>query len=297
VARRALSRPEGPVARHTPPPHDAWRRDLWTGELRLRLETRPGQYVSPGSGRLGLVRVGSEDVVVQRAATFAGAPVIPGSGIKGAVRTLYELLSFSCNPLAGSACRPQDCCDACAVFGVLGYAGRLGFTDARPQPPNAARVEVQKVPIPWTPDASKTAGDFRLYDLEEATTFEKGRRTPQPAPKKLSREVFVGAFETRMTFWNLESQELGRLLLAMGVGADEATRFPLRLGGVKYDGKGTVSVSPHRLRLARPEARDHEGEAYGAEQARWIEAARSSPWAGPFWPKLLELAAILRPQR
>ncbi len=298
MGRHALSRPAGAVERRTPPPHDRWQANLWTGALTLRLAVPPGQYVSPATGRLGLIGEGAAETVAQRGARRAGVPVLPGSGIKGAVRTLYELLSFSCDPFArrGPAgyCSPQACCDACSLFGLLGYNGRVGFGDAVPAGPPAAAVEVtvEKVPVPWTP--RQTLGDFRLYDLEEARLLAPGRPTAERQPKELAREVYRGAFDTRMTFVNLETQELGRLLLAMGAGAGEETRFYLRLGGVKYDGKGAVEVAPQALRLARPRQEEAAGDACREQCDKWIAAARRSPWAGTFWPKLEEVATVLR---
>jgi hypothetical protein len=296
MSRHGLSRPEGAVERRSPPAHDAWQRDLFTGLLAMRFEVPPGQYVSPATGRLGLIEGRGGEEVAQRAAACGGVPVLPGSGIKGAVRTVYELLSFSCDPLARGEerCTAQACCDACSLSGAQGYAGRLSFTDAVPAGPETVRVEVQKVPIPWTPDASKTPGDFRLYDLAEATFLDPARRSVQKQPRELSREVYLGSFETRMTFSNLQPEELGRILLAMGLGTDRRTRFLLRLGGVKYDGKGGVKVVPRSLRLVKPRVRTAEGQSCGEECVKWIGAARRAPWAEPFWPRLEQLAAILQ---
>ncbi|MDP9119879.1 MAG: RAMP superfamily CRISPR-associated protein [Acidobacteriota bacterium] len=300
MARHALSRPPGPVERHTPPPHDVWLSELFTGALSLHLEIPANQYVSPATGRLGLVSDGSSKVVAQRAATRAGTPVLPGSGIKGAVRTLYELLSFSCDPFAhsrpGQRCTPQACCDACSLFGLLGYNGRVSFSDAVPATPTSVLIQVQRVPIPWTPDPGKTRGDFRLYDLAEATALDPGRRTVQKQAKDLSRQVYLGIFETRMIFVNLQPQELGRILLAMGLGTDRSTRFLLRLGGVKYDGKGAVKVVPRQLRLVKPTPRTFDAEACGEQYVKWIGAARASLWAETFWPKLEQLSTLLYPK-
>jgi CRISPR/Cas system CSM-associated protein Csm3 (group 7 of RAMP superfamily) len=269
---------------------------LLTGALWLRLETLPDRYVSPSTGRLALTTVGSGEIVAQQAARAAGTPVLPGSGIKGAVRTLYELLSFSCDPLLRTrdGCSPHSCCDACALFGLPSYSGRVSFSDAVPAGENLVQVEVRKTPIPWTPKRDRTPGDFRLYDFGEATLPGAARRTPQKQPKELAREVFVGTFETRMSFTNLTGEEIGRLLLALGLGRDLATRFYLRLGGVKYDGQGAVRVMPQKLRLAGKKV--VEGDACRAECARWIETAGTSPWAATFWPTLDELAAVLGPR-
>jgi RAMP superfamily len=293
LARHGLTRPEGGSALRfqSPPPHDRWNPELLTGSLRLILEIPEDQFVSPSTGRLTLTSKGGEEVVAQEAARAAGTPVIPGSGIKGAVRTLYELLSFSCDPFSRS-CRADSCCDACSLFGVPGRSGRAGFDDARPTGPDAVRVEVREVPIPYPPQ--KPEGEISLYDLQEATVLDKDREVYVPRTRELSREVFVGTFETRMTFWNATQEELGRVLLSMGIGADEATRFFLRLGGVKYDGKGAARVRPSVLVLAKPARKSFVGPDCDQETAGWITAAQNSTtWAPAFWPKLQEVAALL----
>lgn len=304
MARHGLSRPQGEISRQSPIPHDRWQTDRLSGTLRLTLSTPPGQYVSPGTGRLVLTEKEGTEIVAQQAARAAGHPVIPGSGIKGAVRTLYELLSFSCDPFAatdrsrrhetGVYCTRQSCCEACSLFGLLGWNGRVGFSDAVPVRPDSVQVNVENVPIPWTPDASKTPGDFRLYDLEEARMLDPDRKVWMPRPKELAREVFRGDLETQMTFWNVSREELGRLLLTMGLGPEEGSRFHLRLGGVKYDGKGGVQVKPQAIRLTAPERETLEGKDSEERCANWIDAAQNSPWASTFWPHLEELASSLQ---
>ncbi|HSS76813.1 MAG TPA: hypothetical protein VLV54_08705, partial [Thermoanaerobaculia bacterium] len=86
MGRHGLSRPPGAPERHPSQRHDVWPRDLLTGVLTLSLETPPGQYVSPGTGRLALTTTPGGEIVAQQGARAAGTPVLPGSGIKGAVR-------------------------------------------------------------------------------------------------------------------------------------------------------------------------------------------------------------------
>jgi hypothetical protein len=231
--------------------------------------------------------------------------VLPGSGLKGAVRTVFELLSFSCDPLAQGHCRPDVCCEACSLFGLLGWSGRVSFGDAVPV--GAVEVATAKVPVPWKPDAASTKGEFRFYDFDDAreparepASGPRDRRpgTARPVrPKVLVREVFRGEFETRMTFWNLTAVELGRLLLSLGVGSDSGSdpsvRFLLRVGGAKYDGKGAVAVTPSRFLLRHPARESVEAEACRARAAPWITAARESAWGLTFWPTLQALAAVL----
>ncbi len=294
MAYHGIARVPGPIPRKLPPLLDVWLAERHTGVLTLRLETPPGQFVSPGTGRLALTRDDSgSEIVVQGAERRGGEPVIPGSGIKGAVRTLFEILSWSCDPFdRGNGCSTGSCCQTCAIFGLSGWGGRVGFSDAGPAEPGAVQVEVQRIPIPHPPHSEKTEGDFRLYDLDRATEFDKATGTRRHRARELAREVYSGMFETRMTFWNLHGEELGRLLLCLGSGLDAATRFPVRLGGVKYDGKGAVWVTPTALRLAES-ALARRDAACEELCSQWIEAARGSDWARSFKPQLEQIASLL----
>ncbi len=309
MAPHGLSRPPLPQdlnPRGPAVPHHRWltEGDRLSGALYLALKTPEGQYISPSTGRLTLTQSEGKEIVAQQAARRAGMPVLPGSGIKGAVRTLFELLSFSCDLFAatdrsrsyqgGEVCTPDSCCDACSLFGFPGWTGRVSFCDAAPAEPGLADVTVQKVPIPHLPHAEKTQGDFRLYDLEEARMPGPDRRTSTKRPKELAREVFTGCFTTTMTFVNTTPQELGRLLLAMGLGPDLSTQFFLRLGGVKYDGKGAAKVSPLGITLCAPRRKRLSAEEARPVCQKWITTAQASEWGLTFRPTLEQLADALQ---
>lgn len=305
MSPHTLTRPPNPAAppaieRRPPPAHERWDASLETGLLTLHLETAQGRFVSPGTGRLALVERPAGEGVAQQAARAAGVPVLPGSGIKGAVRTLYELLSFSCDPFAprprGSEhCTPAAACDACSLFGTLSWNGRVGFSDAVPTEPEAVRVEVREVPVPWNDPNSPKAEGFRVYDLGRALEPKAEGRVRRERARELAREVFVGRFVTRLAFTNLRPDELGRLCLALGLGGG-ANGFFLRLGGVKYDGGGAVQVRPHALRRAAGLRSREElpGERCQKAVDAWIAAALRSHWAETFEPKLRELARTLQ---
>ena len=304
---RRRSGSEAPERTH-PPAHDVWADDLYTGVLELRLETLPGRFVSPGTGRLSLLPQtdagynGKEDLVVQAAAKAAGQPVIPGSGIKGAVRTLYEILSDSCDVFSNDKCdggnqgdfSSREYCEACSLFGCMGWRGRVCFSDAFPAEPESVQVGVHWVPAPWEPKAEETRGDFRLYDLDEATASGEVAGSFSAVKKNLAREGYQGLFSTRLNFWNTTALELGRLLLAMGLSAAEATAFPIRLGGCKYDGQGAVSVKPVAARLVSPDRKELEGGELRKLCNAWIAQARVAPWFELYQSKLDEVCEILR---
>lgn len=201
-----------------------------SGKVELVFETLPGRWVSPGTGRIEMLGAAGAERLVLAAARRAGQPVLPGSGIKGAVRTIFELITSSCTPFddGGTCCT----CAACSLFGCIGrggHRGRLGFDDAVA---GEVRGTVELVPVPFQPHAERTPGDVRLYDLR-----------PKESPEReLAREAYRGAFAGRMSVDSAAEAELGRVGLALGLGPEEVA-FPLRLGGVRYDGQGAVRVA------------------------------------------------------
>lgn len=290
MSRHGISRPGGEVTRSPAVQHDRWRSDRLTGIMALRFETLPDRFVSPGTGRLALSGPEEKKEVAERAARSHDRPVLPGSGIKGAVRTLYELLSFSCNPFDfRSDCKGARLCDACSLFGARGHLGRVSFSDAVAD--KTVEVSVRKLPMGHEADGSKTPGDFRLYDLEQDSSPGTGG-----APRKrYSREVFTGAFLARLAFTNANPEELGRLLLCLGFdGGGKIAGFPLRLGGAKYDGQGAVRVTAESLALRAPRREELKAGACAALLTDWIAGALNSPWAASFRPTYDQLSATLR---
>ncbi len=68
-----------------------------------------------------------------------GIPIIPGSSLKGAIRSVAEAISYSCFLERRSDFKPcqveketDSACVACGIFGAMGYMGRIGFTQAVP---------------------------------------------------------------------------------------------------------------------------------------------------------------------
>lgn len=293
MSRLGVYRVPGDIQRSAPVPHDRWLRDRSTGAIDLAISTLPGRFVSPGTGRLVLTDHGAGEVVAQQAAHSKDQPILPGSGIKGAVRTLYELLSISCNPFDFNAgCQRFSACDACSLFGLRGWTGRVSFSDAIASPEGTVTEAVAKVPAAWEPDGSKTNGDFRLYDLGDGESAPAGRGAPERPP--YVREVFAGRFSTRLYFINATDEELGRLLLCLGLGDPDRFCFPLRLGGVKYAGQGAVSLQVERVKLRFPDARSLAAEPSATLVAKWIAQALDSAWGATFSPKLAEVASGLK---
>lgn len=253
-ANDGVGRPTAFYVGNASPDHGEWKKGI-TGRLDLSFTTFGDRYVTPGTGELAVAEDGGRDILAQGAARSDGRPVLPGSGIKGAVRTLYEILTGSCSPTGE---RSVDCtrdapCSACRLFGppvgrgLKLHQGRIGFDDARPASADAVEVTMERVPEGHEPHGEHTRGDYRLYDLDPGRFWNASAERTVPREPILAREVYRGRFEGRAAFWSLSTLELGLLILALGRGPAPDVRFPLRLGGVRFHGQGAVEVEVEGL--------------------------------------------------
>jgi CRISPR/Cas system CSM-associated protein Csm3 (group 7 of RAMP superfamily) len=156
-------------------------------------------------------------------------PVIPGSSIKGAVRTIAEALGGGCQ-VTDSPCAAGRRCVACMLFGFADkdehFQSRLSFDDALPLDPLAAA------------DATGIA------DLPHAfePRVRKGRRIygrPMVGVSKPVLTVVVDrgtVFKTQIAIRNVTEWELGLVLTSCGL---DSTFIP-QLGGGKHGGLGRV---------------------------------------------------------
>ncbi len=288
-----ISRPKAAsrfIRRAKHPGHGRLLPDQLHGILELSLTTLGEDIVAPGTGKLGLES--QHGIPIHLAARCSGSPVIPGTGIKGACRTHYEMLSEGCvlyppKGVGGKPCNQRAYCEVCSLFGCLGVQGRISFSDAVADGDGAAHEVIAKVRPPWEPKGPY-AGEFRFYDSQP------GKSDPRYGPPtKVSREGYKGRFRTRLWFRNLTPIEMGRLLLAMGNSKDLTTDFPFRLGGAKYDGLGAVSVKPEVLSLVTPQRGRWCGDACREQCRSFVAAALDSVWADLFAPTLEALAQLL----
>lgn len=150
--------PLPPAVRQAARPDAVWherRKDTFAGELRVTL--RAAQAVHVGSGHKRM----DDGKVLRAAVRVGGGPGIPGSSLKGVLRSRYEAITRSCVPLAppfdkdipirssttdarkatlSSRARgadyldvrcspPRRLCAACALFGCMSLRGRVAVHD------------------------------------------------------------------------------------------------------------------------------------------------------------------------
>lgn len=231
--------PDAAPRNHFPVPHAAVKGDApqidhgrldpqrSTGALTLRLEVLAPLHAGTGE----FEPVGTR--LVRVAMSRGGRPVVPGSTIKGACRQTYEALTDSDSPFPSDRLASRGGSSAsAALFGSLGYQGRVGFDDAELTEP----VRLVEVLLSQTyPPRDKTGR--RFYGLLPAGAAQE-RLIPAWA-------IPAGSFlRTQLRVRNVDEREIGGVLLSLGVG-----RFVLRLGGGRYDGYGCVRVALDRYAL------------------------------------------------
>lgn len=159
---------------------------------------------------------------------------IPGSALKGPVRSLVEAITFSCvnktkarlNVERYGECRHRrgsEICLACRMFGAMGYQGQISFGDA---PMSKGSSNILYIPAQHEP---KLTNERRYYP--HGLQDREKLRWPLQAAKVNSR------FHFRINYTNLSEAELGLLLIALG---QSQPPICLKLGAGKSNGLGAV---------------------------------------------------------
>lgn len=156
-------------------PHNLLDKSRFTGKMTLELSVVTPLHIGSGSYRT------SNGQLVQAFLRDGDIPVIPGSSLKGAVRSLAEAASRSClsqPPVkndgrfaqalpagVGIRCTKDAACITCRLFGFMGkesYRGRFVFGEFRPV--GDVKLTVTKFPALEQPFKDyKGRGNERLY--------------------------------------------------------------------------------------------------------------------------------------
>lgn len=208
--------------------HDSFKR--LTGHMRLFLKAVKPLFV--GSGEYEF----DNQCIYLPFTRRAGKLIIPGSSLKGFIRSYTEALSPSC---FGGECQEGRLCPCCGIFGAKDYMGRVSFLDA--QPSGEYSTEIVEIKIRWG-RSNRDRGGRRLYYHGDVWEAEKdtGERV-EVVPSETQ-------FHFNLLFKNLAEWELGLLILAMGI--SPKYRFDLKMGGGKNRGLGSI-----RFELSEIQAR------------------------------------------
>ena len=217
-----------------------------SGLLKVRLITADPLFIGSGFQELE----GSE--FVKQTLTENGRPIIPGSGLKGAVRQICRAVSQSCVPREsakitlphGTAqqCKSEkkadfdNACIVCDMFGKMGWSSKVYFSDLIAESEKTERCFAAQQFTP-NPNAEKYLDDhdchaYKFYRTKISEVTKPQIDLLRAVPPKT---VFTG----EITYRNLDEQELGLLMFALG----QSQTISLKLGGYRNEGFGTVNLT------------------------------------------------------
>ena len=247
---------------------DRIRRNLLSGRLELTMQTLTPVHV--GSGYTDFVKAGAQEYLAALQAskrvrdneTLRRRYLIPGSSIKGAVRSIVEAITASCVrivqnkyrrylPSGYVGCSQEDeLCLACRLFGAQDYQGHVSFEDAVAPPGSLVLIGT---PLLWTPARSTHGLPPSYLDTKGHAEGRKFYPHAKPAQGADPRTCIKTGTQLplRIHFINLSEAELGVLLTALGLHPKYS--FPIKLGGGKPVGLGSVKLTLNALHLLQGE--------------------------------------------
>lgn len=267
--------------RARPAGHDVYKTDTYHGELLVSLQALEPVHVGTGVSVLG-TDVGSEVPLVRPMTQRPdGTLIIPGTSIKGCLRSMYEAVTPSTLGIKSSgvldAFKPNqyskrtdrynqqkgpEICPASQVFGAMGYQGLLSVTDGVCDSP----AEIGEIPILHSPKKRVTENALprKFYRALHHRQVQAG---DEPETAAIQQAPVGAVFTTQLRFKNLSLEALGVLLIVLG--QDGASPLSLKLGAAKGYGFGTVRAKVTGGTVSKTE--DLVGDrylAYGAQPSK-----------------------------
>lgn len=242
--------------------HDKYHGDRISGTLLLTLTVQTPVHVSTGVVAMGS-DVGQNRIwlIKMMATDTQDNPVIPGSSLKGVVRSVYEAITNSTLAVVTSKYKrkipperlpcnnKQQLCPASRVFGALDWQGVVQFSDSRCI---AAKYEAGFMSSLYRPRPDQTNSYFNDRGLAKGRKFYYHTdRAASPGQKGIPVQQ-AGTeltFTTRVQLTNLTQAEFG--VLAIALGQDANYPMALKVGGGKPIGMGTMTVEITELKTPK----------------------------------------------
>ncbi|WP_129678060.1 RAMP superfamily CRISPR-associated protein [Candidatus Chloroploca sp. Khr17] len=284
---------EGRIPLAAPAGHDRFQAELVHGVLTATLIARSPIHVA--SGLLEERRRDRDNPLVKAHFRTNGRPAIPGTSLKGCVRSIVEAISPSAVTIT-KAPLPRDLkpsqmrerLDVCQrIFGIQGYQGQISFTDAVLEDGETAIVRSVQLFQPRSLSRQTYMSGERPHGRKFYLhgTLARGKLPLEVCP-------IDSRFNFTMHFQNLTRGELGLLLFGLGLG--EPRLWP-KLGGAKPACLGTIEITAPYIHVSNAVERyasfDEEASAEVAIAPLLMEAHAQ---ALVLREQLDILAAILR---
>ncbi len=267
--------PQGRIPTAPPAGHHRYQPDSLTGTLTATIIARSPVHVASG-----LLEPTSDRQypLVKGHFRTQGMLAIPGTSLKGCIRSIVEAISRSSVQVTRARDLPReyqpsrslDQLDvAQRIFGALGYQGMVRFGDAVLVEGRAAIVSSVQL---FRPRAEAHDTYFDGRQPKGRKFYMHGKLAQGNLPLEACAEG--SRFALRMEFENLAAAELGLVLRALGL---SEPRFLPKIGGGKPACLGTIEVLDRLLIATAPSAAyaDFDVTPQPLEIAPLLEAAQS----------------------
>jgi hypothetical protein len=232
-----------------------------SGRLAYQLRVLTPVFVASGSYALGEDVRHREAPVVRACYRVDGVPAIPGSSLKGVVRSVAEAISPSCvtvtrldwrlvphQPKRRDECTPEKACPACSIFGRMSRMSKVFFGDAR-----LARGETQlhHLPALYAPKPHRARATYQTKEgqFKGRKFYYHGRPAEDPQQPPVEVIARGSLIRGELSFENLSDAELGLLFFALGLDGS----IVLKLGGGKPSCLGSLQMEPGRVEVLGPD--------------------------------------------
>ncbi len=251
-----VSFPQKPIVPKKPAGHDKYLPQHCHGTLFLKLTVRTPLHVSTGVVATGEdVNKRGIPLIKTMETKDTQQLIIPGSSLKGVVRSVYEAITNSTLGVVGreKGRIPKDrfpcsdntkLCPASRVFGAMNWQGLISFNDAKCE---KKQFTVGFMPSLYAPETKRTAyyknkyvaGRKFYYNFSRAV--DRGQNRGIPVQQAGTEYIFT----TKIQYKNLTEAELGTLLVILG--QDKNNALALKIGGGKPIGMGTITTEIIKL--------------------------------------------------
>ncbi len=240
------------VTRNSPIGHHRYHNNYISGQIIGTIEALSPIHI--GSGIIDHAEnVGITDQNVKLIKTvvrIGDNVVIPGSSLKGAIRSIVEAISESCVCKTASEVKNRlkqyrECnnktklCVACRMFGAMGFQGNIAIQDA---PQVEEQTETEFIPPLYRPRR------YKIDDIKELPMrrfYMHGKVATGKTPIETSKAG--SKFQFLVRFNNLKKEELGLFFTALGHHSDYP--FKLKIGGAKPICFGSVDFQIDEIHI------------------------------------------------
>lgn len=230
---------EGTVPRKKPIGHHKLDKYKYSGKLKVKITSLTPLHIS--SGAYG---IDEKNNVYKATVKRNKRPVIPGSSIKGVIRTIAEAVSRSCSPRKPdernhkSDCDNSAACITCRMFGFLfnkqSYRGQVKFSEFEVTNYSDKILKLMNLPELFKPQKSHFDVKRNIIGRKFYYHSSKQQLGNLPFEVVTINTKFVGD----ILFENLSKDELSLLAFSIGIGKN----FNLKIGYAKPAYFGSIDT-------------------------------------------------------